>query len=58
MLSSEFSTEMGSLLRSLEQKVRLDPEVRHGDEKDALDNIERAIITLVNLHIQLRASRD
>lgn len=57
MLSSEFNNEMGSLLRSLAQRVATEPAVRHGETRDALEHIERAIITLVNLHIQLR-SRD
>lgn len=54
MLSSEFNNEMGTLLRSLERRVQAEAEVRHGDKTDALDHIERAIVTLVALHIQLR----
>lgn len=54
MLSSEFNNEMGTLLRSLERRVQTEVEVRHGDKTDALDHIERAIVTLVALHIQLR----
>ena len=54
MLSSEFNNEMGALLRSLERRVSTEVSTRHGDMTDALDHIERAIITLVALHIQLR----
>lgn len=56
MLTSEFNQEMGSLLRSLEQRVRTEPEltVSSDPQQDALDHIERAIIALVQLHIQVR----
>ena len=69
MLATEFSQEMGALIRSLEQKVRVEPilakiptpissdlgEVpRHLDH--SLDHIERVIVTLVALHISLRSS--
>ena len=54
MLSSEFQTELGTLIRSLMQRVGTEPTVRVGTQRDALDHIERAIITLVELHISLR----
>jgi len=56
MLSSEFAQEMGALLRSLEQRMRTEPALSaaHDPAADALDHIERAIVSLVALHISLR----
>lgn len=58
MLTSEFNTEMGALIRSLESKVRLEPTLSHpdGGAEDALDQIDRAIISLIA--IRLRLQRD
>lgn len=54
MLASEFIPEMGALIRSLEQKVRTAPELRHEDVEDALDYIERALVILIALDLNLR----
>lgn len=54
MLTSEFNEEMGSLIRSLQQKVQTEPSHLRADERDALDYLERAIVALVAMHIQLR----
>jgi hypothetical protein len=53
MLSSEFLQEMGALLRSLEQKVRTEPDVRSADPAD---QIERAIIALVQIRLEMKSS--
>lgn len=54
MLTSEFNTEMGALIRSLESKVRLDPTLSHPDgAEDALDQIDRAIISLIAIRLEL-----
>ena len=66
MLSSEFSNEMGSLIRRLEHKVREDPEMASQVARspewttgNILDDIESAIVDLVALHIKLtRQLRD
>ena len=55
VLTTEFSHEMGALLRSLESKLRFEPELRGSDAGDVLDNIERAIIGLVALHLKVRS---
>lgn len=54
MLSSEFSAEMGALIRSLETKVRLEPELANADERDALDQLERAIVALVGVYLSMK----
>ena len=59
MLSSEFSHEVGILIRSLEQRVRQEPLLQHQNGTiPPLDHIERAIVTLVALHIALRQRAD
>lgn len=63
MLTSEFNQEMGSLIRSLEMRVAREPSLSHQYHEgpatlDALDHVERAIVTLIALHITLRKSRD
>jgi hypothetical protein len=51
MLNSEFSAEMATLLRSLQQRVRTEPAAR----QDApIVNIERAIIALVQEWLRLK----
>ena len=66
MLTSEFNQEMGALIRSLEQQVRLDPALSKiptppeavgvvpADVRLTLDHIERGIVSLIALHISLR----
>lgn len=51
MLSSEFIQEMGTLIRSLEQKVRTEPDVRNAAPAD---QVERAIIALVQLRLEMK----
>lgn len=58
MLSSEFSQEMGALIRSLEQKVRMEPGLFTQPSEPAAtmfarDHIERAIIALVAIYLSL-----
>ena len=55
MLTSEFLPEMGALLRSLEARVRNEPNLRHEDLDTALAHIERAIVILTALHLSLRS---
>lgn len=66
MLTSEFTQEMASLIRSLERKVMTEPVLtqRPAGSPDerlmppevriTLDHVERSIITLVALHIAIR----
>lgn len=58
MLSSEFNDEMGALVRSLQGKVIQEPKVQYATEREVLDHIERAIVGLVGLHIQIRRRQD
>lgn len=64
MLTSEFSQELGALIRSLQDRVRLEPallEVTHGEATadlpshtaEAKAHIDRAIIRLVALRLSL-----
>ena len=61
MLTSEFNQEMGSLIRSLQTKVAQEPTLRDPEFTGtihaslALDHIERAIVTLCGLWIQLKS---
>lgn len=50
MLNSEFTQEMGALLRRLQEKVRTQPTVRSDDPKD---RIEQAIIALVAIRLDM-----
>lgn len=61
MLSSEFTNEMGALLRSLSKRVAVEPElaaqVNRSPEwmsDNALDGIDAAIISLVALRLRLQ----
>lgn len=58
MLSDDLVNELGSLIRRLESKIRLEPVyvTREGDWL-TLDALENAIIGLVLLHIQLRRNQ-
>lgn len=53
MLTSEFQQELGALIRSLEGRIRIEPDLQNADNL-TLDHIERAIITLAGLHIGIR----
>ena len=55
MLSSDFIQEMGALVRSLEQKIRTEPDVR---SCDPADQIERAIIALVQIRLEMKRGTD
>lgn len=59
MLTSEFNHELGTLIRSMEQRVIRNPHLTvqpaiTASPVNALDRIEEAIISLVALHIMLR----
>lgn len=62
MLTSEFQHELGALIRSLEHRVVMEPalqevmDVRQG-LAEAMEQIERAIVTLVALHVNLQEMR-
>jgi hypothetical protein len=59
MLTSEFATEIGTLIRSLQQRVLMEPVLQQvKSEIPPLDHIERAIATLVALHVALRKGTD
>jgi hypothetical protein len=53
VLSSEFNNEMGALIRSLEQKVRVETAHRADTMTDAQDHLDRAIVSLIALRIEL-----
>jgi hypothetical protein len=53
MLSSEFTQEMGALIRRLEARVRHDPTLINADGEDLLFELEDAIVTLCALHVKL-----
>lgn len=57
MLSSEFNQELGALIRSLEQKVRTEPQTWSNDPlvlgASVQDNLDRAIINLIALRLSL-----
>lgn len=54
MLSSEFSQEMGALLRSLADRVRQEPDLKDStDVNVALSELDRAIVRLVSLRLHL-----
>ena len=56
MLSSEFNQEMGALIRRLEKRVNLEPELRArgGDADDPLVHLERTIVSLIVLYLDLQ----
>lgn len=53
MLSSEFTPEMGALIRRLETRIRNQPNLRHEDVPAALASIEESIVILCALHMKL-----
>lgn len=53
MLSSEFTQELGALIRRLETRVRLDPVLQHENVEGVQKDIEDAIVTLCAVHIRL-----
>lgn len=58
MLSEDLITELGSLIRRLERRVRLENVFMDQDPADVvLRGIEEAIIGLVLLHIKTRQSQ-
>lgn len=54
MLTSEFNTEMGAFIRSVESQVRQDPSLIHSDPKDALAELDRLIARLVAIRLALK----
>lgn len=56
MLSPEFMSELGALVRSLESQIRQRPELAHSDEQDVLVNLDRAIVSLIAVRVQLERS--
>lgn len=47
MYSREFMSELGAFIRSLEAQIRQHPELVHSDEKDVIEDLDRAIIALI-----------
>lgn len=62
MLSSDLTAEIGTLIRSLERRVRQEPDLNREPvtpvPTEALDHIERAIVSLVVLHVVLRRAQE
>jgi hypothetical protein len=56
MLSPEFTTEIGALVRALESQVRQHPNLRSSDEHDVLEDIDQAIVALIAVRMKLRTS--
>lgn len=54
MLSSEFSTEMGTMIRALESQVRQHPELLNRDEKDVLADMDRLLVTIISCRILMQ----
>lgn len=53
MLSSEFSQEVGGLVRSLEQRIRVSPNLQHEDLREVSVKLDELIVVLCALRIQL-----
>lgn len=58
MLSSEFTAELGAFIRSLESQIRQHPELRSSDKHDVIDDLDRAIVSLIAVRMKLKASLD
>lgn len=63
MLSSEFNAEMAALIRSLENRVRLEPVLLSAERTSArgpeyLDHLERAIVQMIALYLSLKGRPD
>jgi hypothetical protein len=56
MLSHEFTAELGAFIRQLEAQIRKHPELTHSDSEDALENLDRAIVSLIAVRMKMRAS--
>lgn len=56
MLSHEFMTELGAFVRALEAQVRSHPELRASDERDVIDDLDRAIVSLIAVRMKLNRS--
>lgn len=56
MLSSELTTELAALIRSLEAQIRQHPELRKSNDKDVIDYLDQAIVALVAVRMTLRTS--
>jgi hypothetical protein len=54
MLSSEFSQELAAMIRSMQDRIRLEPDLKDTDEGyDPRDDLDRAIIRLIALRLSL-----
>lgn len=58
MLSHEFITELGAFVRQLEAQIRKHPDLRASDEKDVLDHLDQAIVSLIAVRMKLKRSVD
>jgi hypothetical protein len=58
MLSHEFIAELGAFIRQLEAQIRKHPELRSSDEGNALDDLDRAIVSLIAVRMKLKRSLD
>lgn len=56
MLSTEFTNELGALVRSLEAQIRFHPELKTSDEHDIIDDLDQAIVALIAVRMKLRRS--
>lgn len=57
MLTPDFNNEIGTLIRSLQQRVLMEPVLMRpqytGEERDAIERVDQAIITLIAIRIHL-----
>lgn len=58
MLSHEFTQELGAFIRGLESQIRQHPELRTSDERDVLDGLDQAIVSLIAVRMKIKASLD
>lgn len=58
MHSYEFTQELGAFIRALESQIRQWPELRMSDEKDVIDHLDQAIISLIAVRMKVKASLD
>lgn len=53
MLSSDLMRDIGTLIRSLQFKVQNEPDLLGSGELDAKDYLERAIIALIKVRLEM-----
>lgn len=56
MLSHEFTQELGAFIRGLEAQIRQHPELRASDERDVIDHLDQAIVSLIAVRMKVKAS--